>query len=69
MKGRAKLKGYTPPRPNWTSEQRLDECLRIADLIERGQNTPLNDLALIGHLRALRGLDPGVYEHAMEERC
>ena len=60
MQGRAKLKGYTPPRPNWTAEQRLDECLRIAELVECGKSTPVDELALQAHLKALKEARPGV---------
>lgn len=54
MKGRAKLKGYTPPHPNFTTTEMLDACLEIADRIERGVNTPIDDLTLIAHLQMLR---------------
>ena len=54
LRGRARGTQFIPPRPNWTVGQRLDECLRLADLIEQGRNTPVDDLALVAHLKALR---------------
>jgi hypothetical protein len=58
--GRARSKGYTPPRPNFTPKERLEECLRIADRIEHGQATPIDEIALKAHLRTLAAADePG----------
>lgn len=59
---------YVPPRPRWTDEQRLDECLRIADRIERGISSPIDEIALTAHLRVLRGFPMQSWEvEAMEE--
>lgn len=60
MRGRAKLKGYVPSRPKYTVEERLDECLRIAELIEFNRATPRDELALQVHLKALKEEMPGV---------
>lgn len=60
FRGRAKPKQYVPSRPTWTVEQRLDECLRIAELVEYGKSTPVDELALQAHLRALKEGMPNV---------
>lgn len=54
FRGWAKPKRYVPPRPNFTVEQRLDECQRIAERIECGEATPIDEIALRAHLRVLR---------------
>ena len=62
FRGRAKPKRYVPPRPSFTVEQRLDECLRIAEAIECGTSTPVDEIALHAHLRVLRGLEIAEHE-------
>lgn len=53
MRGRAKLKGYTPPRPQFTTEERLEALKRIAERAERGEATPADELEAAAHMRAL----------------
>ena len=62
FRGRAKPKRYVPPRPSFTVEQRLDECQRIAERIEYGTSTPIDEIALRAHLRVLRGKGLQDYE-------
>ena len=40
---------------SFTVEQRLEELLRIADKIEHGTSTPIDEIALKAHLRVLAG--------------
>jgi hypothetical protein len=46
--------GYAP-RHHWTERQRLDECLRIAQRVEYGHASPVDELALQAHLKVLLG--------------
>lgn len=58
---RRSLKVYAP-RHRWTDRQRLDECLRIADKIEHGHSTPMDEIALQAHLKVLLGKGLADYE-------
>lgn len=51
---------------SFTVEQRLEELLRIADKIEFGTATPIDEIALKAHLRVLAGRGLVAYEeHAI----